>query len=93
MTSERANHYTTAPRNISSKYYIGHIVSDAGLSPDPEKVNAIVASPDPEKVNAIVAMSLPDDKRALIRYLNIVKCQGKFIPGEAHSTAPLHVRC
>ena len=40
-------------------------------------------------MKAIVAMPLPDDKRALLRFLNVVKYQGKFIPGESHITAPL----
>ena len=56
---------------------MGHILPDAGLSPDPEKVKAIVAMP------------LPDDKRALLRFLNVVKYQGKFIPGESNITATL----
>ena len=62
---------------VNEVLYMGHIVSDAGLSPDPEKVKAIVAMP------------LPEDKRALLRFLNIVKYQGKFIPGESNITAPL----
>ena len=45
---------------VSAVLYMGHTVSDAGLSPDPEKVKAIVAMP------------LPDDKRALLRVLIIV---------------------
>ena len=40
-------------------------------------------------MKVIVAMPLPDDKRALLRFLNVVKYQGKFIPGESHITAPL----
>ena len=62
---------------VNEVLYMGHIVSDAGLSPDPEKVKAIVAIP------------LPEDKRALLRFRNIVKYQGKFIPGESNITAPL----
>ena len=34
-------------------------------------------------------MPLPDDKRALLRFLNVVKYQGKFIQGESHITAPI----
>ena len=56
---------------------MGNIVSDAELSPDPDKVKTIMAMP------------LPDDKRAFLRFLNIVKYQGMFITGEAHITAPL----
>ena len=62
---------------VSEVLYMGHIVSDAGLSPDPEKVKAIVAMP------------LPDDKRALLRFLNILRYQEKCIHGESHITAPL----
>ena len=36
-----------------------------------------------------MAMPLPEDKQALLRFLNIVKYQGKFIPGESNITAPL----
>ena len=56
---------------------MGHVVSEAGLSPDPSKVRAIVDMP------------LPEDKRAVLRFLNIVKYQAKFIPRESHITDPL----
>ena len=62
---------------VKEVLYMGHIVSHAGLSSDPEKGKAIVAMP------------LLDDKRALLRFLNVVKYQGKFIQGESHITAPL----
>ena len=51
---------------------MGHTVSKAGLSPDPRKVDAIVDMP------------LPSDKRPLLRFMNVVKYQGKSIPGEAY---------
>ena len=38
-----------------------------------------------------MAMSLSEDKRAVLRFLNMVKYQGKFTPGESHITAPLRV--
>ena len=62
---------------VNEVLYMGHVVSEAGLSPDPSKVRAIVDMP------------LPEDKRAVLRFLNIVKYQAKFIPRESHITGPL----
>ncbi len=62
---------------VPSVKYMGHIISEEGLSPDPEKVEAIMNMP------------VPHDKESLSRFLNVVKYHSQFIPKESMITAPL----
>ena len=59
--------------------YVGNFVSGDGLTPDPEKINAITNMP------------LPTDKQSLMRLLGMVKYLSKFIPKESSITAPLRM--
>jgi len=57
--------------------YLGHIIAVDGVSPDPDKVNAVVA------------MEHPSDKKALLRYIGMLTYLSKFIPNFSDLTAPL----
>lgn len=48
--------------------YIGHVLCESGLKPDPEKVRAIQNMPSPE------------DKAALQRFTGFLQYRSKFIP-------------
>jgi len=62
---------------VPSVKYMGHIISEHGLSSDPEKVEAILNMP------------IPHNKESLSRFLNVVKYHSQFIPKESMITAPL----
>ena len=62
---------------VNSVKYLGTIVSDEGIKPDPAKVSAIVNMP------------LPNDKAALRRLLGIVNFLASHIPNLATITALL----
>uniref|UniRef100_A0A3P9J671 ribonuclease H n=1 Tax=Oryzias latipes TaxID=8090 RepID=A0A3P9J671_ORYLA len=57
--------------------YIGHVLSEQGLKPDPEKVQAIQNMPAPE------------DKAALQRFTGLLQYLSKFIPNLSDISAPL----
>ncbi|XP_054283462.1 uncharacterized protein K02A2.6-like [Macrosteles quadrilineatus] len=57
--------------------YLGHIVSAAGIQPDPDYVKAIVE------------MDPPTDKKGVMRLLGMLKYLSRFIPNLAKITAPL----
>lgn len=57
--------------------YIGHVLSEEGLKPDPEKVRAIQDMPAPE------------DKAALQRFTGLLQYLSKFIPNPSDISAPL----
>ena len=62
---------------VNSVKYLGTIVSDEGIKPDPAKVSAIVNMP------------LPNDKAALRRLLGMVNFLASHVPNLATITAPL----
>ena len=57
--------------------YIGHVLSEKGLKPDPEKIRAIQDMPAPE------------DKAALQRFTGLLQYLSKFIPNLSDLSAPL----
>ncbi|XP_055715454.1 uncharacterized protein K02A2.6-like [Phlebotomus papatasi] len=63
--------------NQTSVKFLGHILSADGLSPDPEKLQAI------DRLKA------PTDKKSLQRFLGMITYVGKFIPNLSEHTAPL----
>ena len=62
---------------VSSVPYIGHILSDTGVHPDPEKVKAITQMPQ------------PTDVKSLQRFLGMVNYLSKFIKLQSTLTASL----
>ena len=48
-------------------------------------------SPDPDKIKAVVNMPIPSDKTALQRFLGMVKYLSQFIPNESDIAAPLRM--
>lgn len=57
--------------------YIGHVLSERGLKPDPEKVRAIQNMP------------VPEDQAALQRSTGLLQYLSKFIPNLSDLSAPL----
>ena len=57
--------------------YIGHVLSEEGLAPDPSKVEAIAT------------MQTPGNKDDLQRFLSMATYLGKFIPNLSQIAAPL----
>ena len=57
--------------------YLGHVIAANGVSPDPEKVNAIIA------------MEHPTDKKSLLRFIGMLTYVSKFVPNFSDLTAPL----
>ena len=62
---------------VNSVHYMGHIVSEDGLKPDGDKINAIANMPDPH------------DVASLQRFLGMTKYLSQYIPNESIITAPL----
>ena len=62
----------------SEVLYIGHVLSEQGLKPDPAKVKAITE------------MKTPDDKQELLRFLGMTKYLSKFIPDLSEITSALN---
>ena len=58
--------------------YVGHVLTDQGLKPDPNKVRAITDMPD------------PTDVAELLRFMGMVKYLAKFIPNLSNKTAVLN---
>jgi hypothetical protein len=57
--------------------YIGHLLSEQGVKPDPSKVDAIIN------------MSGPTNKQDLQRFMGMLAYLSKFIPNMAEESAPL----
>ena len=63
----------------SSIPYMGHIISDQGIEPDPEKVRAITGMPPPK------------DKEGVRRFLGLVHYLSRYIPNLSKVDAPLRI--
>ena len=59
--------------------YLGHIISEDGIKPDPNKVAAIVD------------MKSPQSKEELQRFLGMTTYLSKFIPDYSETSVPLRV--
>ena len=57
--------------------YMGHILSEKGLEPDPAKLKAIIEMP------------APIDKDGMRRFLGLIQYLAKFIPNLSHTDSPL----
>ena len=69
--------YDKIQYKINSVKYMGSIVSERGLQPDPAKVKAITDMP------------VPRNKHDIQRILGIIRYLARYIPNEASVTAPL----
>ena len=58
-------------------HYVGHLLTEKGLKPDPEKVGAVME------------MATLDGQNAVLRFLGIVTYLSKFIPSVIDLSAPL----
>ena len=61
--------------------FLGHIISDQGIRPDPSKTSAIRDMP------------VPKSKVELQRFLGMINYLGKFLPNLAEVTTPLRNYC
>ena len=59
--------------------YLGHILSENGIKPDPEKTKAILNMPKPENI------------KQLQSYLGMVNYLTKFFPKLTSMTKPLRI--
>ena len=58
--------------------YLGHSISDGGISPDPEKISAVKE------------WKKPVNERELRGFLGLASYYRRFVPGFAKVAAPLH---
>lgn len=58
--------------------YLGHVISDGKLSPNPEKIKAVVNARKPNNI------------KELKTYLGLVNYYGKFIPNLSVELHPLY---
>lgn len=58
--------------------YLGHVISDKGVSPDPEKINAVLNYPIPKDAN---------EARRFVAFVNYYR---RYIPNFAHIASPLN---
>ena len=65
--------------SVKSMTYLGHVVSEHGISPDPEKTSAIAGFPTPTSVTEVR------------RFLGMVNQLAKFIPNISELSAPLRL--
>ena len=65
--------------SVKSMTYLGHLVSEHGISPDPEKTSAIVGFPTPTSVTEVR------------RFLGMVNQLAKFIPNISEISATLRL--
>jgi len=63
--------------NVNQLTFIGDLISEQGVQPDPRKVTAIMN------------MERPQNKQDVQRFLGMVNYQGKFIPDLSTKSAPL----
>lgn len=56
---------------------MGHVVSENGISVDPERAKAIVN------------MNAPHDRKSLERFLGMITYVSRFVPNASNLTAPL----
>ena len=57
--------------------YMGHILTDQGIKPDPQKITAIQD------------MQRPEDPAAVLRLLGMLNFLGQYLPNLSHITEPL----
>ena len=57
--------------------YIGHVLTENGLQPDPKEVDAVINFP------------APVDKQELQRFLGMINYLGKFVPNMSKLNEPL----
>lgn len=62
---------------VPEVHYVGHVLSESGLKPDPSKINTIINMPEPQ------------DKPTLQKFLWTVNYLTKFTPNQSELTAPL----
>ena len=62
---------------VTELKFVGQVISERGIEPDPEKVSRIVDMP------------LPINKKELQRFLGMVSHLGKFLPNLSDVSAPL----
>ncbi|RXN39425.1 dynein heavy chain axonemal [Labeo rohita] len=62
---------------VSEVSYVGHLLTDQGIKPDPTKTDAVSSMPTPA------------DKHDVQRFLGMTNYLSKFIPGYSKITAPL----
>ncbi|KAJ8365224.1 hypothetical protein SKAU_G00140550 [Synaphobranchus kaupii] len=62
---------------VTEVSYVGHLLTNQGVKPDPAKTAAIRL------------ISPPEDKHSLQRFLGMTNYLAKFIPGYSEATAPL----
>ena len=83
MAALSKHHYTCSPKKcafgLSSVPYLGHIVSDTGLSPDPAKIKIIEDWP------------VPTNLSQLRSFIGIVQYCRRFVPNIARLVSPLTV--
>lgn len=61
---------------VSEVSYVGHLLTDQGIKPDPTKTDAVRSMPTPA------------DKHDVQRFLGMTNYLSKFIPGYSEITAP-----
>ena len=64
---------------VNSVQYVGHILSDRGLKPTADRVEAILEMPP------------PDNKEDLLRFLGVIQYLSKFMPNLSQEAAPLRI--
>ncbi len=62
----------------TSILYLGHIISNHGIHPDPDKVNAIISWPSPDNITRVRG------------FLNLAGYYRRFIPAFARLASPLY---
>ena len=62
---------------VNSVNYMGNVVTENGLTPDPAKISAIMNMPK------------PNDRQSLQRLLGMIKYLAQYVPHESDHTAPL----